>query len=262
MAGGLSNPSEIANGSNATNGVNGTNADLVARDLSYENTDLDEITVRQLQEDIAAYNYDLDFCKQQLVAADLTPQETRTMQLRTLDLGHQIRHCRHRIETMQAQKRRIGSSHRNSIIGRPRASSSGFAPSASHTKTPISAKRPLNVANGMSGFSSAKRPKIESSPDDDNDDIEETTEIRRLGMWNCRLCKTDKYKLAGEGRLPSAPCKWPLKDVSKMITHFTDMHVEHDPDERCMELGAALDRNRESALRTQRVVSARKLTNL
>jgi hypothetical protein len=29
-----------------------------------------------------------------------------------------------------------------------------------------------------------------------------------------------------------------------MITHFTEMHAEHTPAERCAELGAALVQNR------------------
>ncbi|KAK1753030.1 hypothetical protein QBC47DRAFT_387577 [Echria macrotheca] len=70
------------------------------------------------------------------------------------------------------------------------------------------------------------------------------TALQRLGFWQCRLCETRKYLEAGAGRTPAAPCKWPLKDVSKMITHFTDMHLEHSAAERCVELGTALNRNR------------------
>lgn len=231
MVASSSSPKEKVNGSNGANGFTRANLTPVSHGSpSYENIDHHQITIRQLQEDIDAYHYDLSFCEEQLAAADLTPQEARTMQLRTLDLGHQIRACKHRIENMQIQKRMAD-----------RTAIPAYRPGTA-------AKRPLDArsANGVNGSASAKRPKLVGSPDDDNEDIEETNELRRLGMWNCRLCKSDKYMLAGEGRLPSAPCKWPLKDISKMITHFTDMHNEHDPDERCMELGAALDRNRKS----------------
>lgn len=70
-------------------------------------------------------------------------------------------------------------------------------------------------------------------------------DLTRLGFWECRLCKSQKYMLAGAGRQPSAPGKWPLKDIAKMITHYTELHGEHNSFERCMELGAALNVNRE-----------------
>jgi hypothetical protein len=80
------------------------------------------------------------------------------------------------------------------------------------------------------------------------DDIEDTsnngTAVQRLGFWKCRLCTSEKYLTAGPGKQPSAPCKWPLRDVAKMIAHFLELHTEHTPAERCVELGAALDKNR------------------
>ncbi len=47
----------------------------------------------------------------------------------------------------------------------------------------------------------------------------------------------------GDGE-PSAPCKWALRDIAKMMTHYLDLHAEHEPAERCRELGDALDKNR------------------
>ncbi|KAK3904635.1 hypothetical protein C8A05DRAFT_42300 [Staphylotrichum tortipilum] len=229
----------------------------------YEFSDLDEITVRQLNEDILAYRYDLDYCKAQLEEVELTPQETRTLQLRTLDLGHQIRHCTHRIETIKAQTRK--HSFRPQHYGT-------VASNASQTNKPNgSSKRPHNLNSnygiGMvavghttssqtagadkrpapdDGYGSAKRPKL-ASPDFEGlggGSEDGVTTLQRLGFWKCRLCSAPKYLLAGAGRSPAAPCKWPLKDISKMITHFTEMHSEHTPNERCVELGAALTQNR------------------
>lgn len=229
----------------------------------YEFSDIDEITVRQLNEDIMAYNYDLEYCRAQLEeAADLNPQETRTLQLRVLDLGHQIRHCKHRIETIVAQTRK------HPAFRMPHA----HGAMAPLTANPTNGKQARNVSGGpgmRAGTSSgvavamtgkrrveddddegggAKRAKMASSPDVDmlagafDDGV--NTMLQRLGFWKCRLCYAPKYLLAGAGRSPAAPCKWPLKDISKMITHFTEMHSEHTPAERCRELGAALAQNR------------------
>ncbi|KAL2019918.1 hypothetical protein VTK56DRAFT_9010 [Thermocarpiscus australiensis] len=238
----------------------------------YEFADLDEITVRQLNEDILAYEYDHDYCKAQLEEADLTPQETRTLQLRILDLQHQIRYCKHRIETIRVQTRKpylhpsYGAMagltiNRNSGTNGGGGSSSGkqyrsaggglgdvllgrrtaATPAAA---TPGSLKRPAQDEDG----GEPKRFKA-GSPDFDmmgggSDDGGVNTALQRLGFWKCRLCSAPKYLLAGSGRSPAAPCKWPLKDISKMITHFTEMHGEHTPAERCVELGAALSQNR------------------
>ncbi|EAQ83179.1 hypothetical protein CHGG_09583 [Chaetomium globosum CBS 148.51] len=230
----------------------------------YEFSDLDEITVRQLNEDILAYRYDLDYCRAQLEEADLTPQETRTLQLRTLDLGHQIRHCTHRIETIKAQSRKR-------TTFRPTYNTSGAISYSVHGANG-SGKQPHAVANGQGAamvparlmsatpaHAAAKRP----TPDEDHGSAKRVkasspgldlmggvmedgvnTALQRLGFWKCRLCSAPKYLLAGAGRSPAAPCKWPLKDISKMITHFTEMHSEHTPAERCVELGSALAQNR------------------
>ncbi|KAK3385070.1 hypothetical protein B0H63DRAFT_178569 [Podospora didyma] len=227
--------------------------------LSYENSNLDEITLRQLQEDIISYNHDMDFCKAQLEEPDLTPQEMRTLQLRTLDLGHQIRHCRHRIETLQIQLAKSGSrstwqhygataSSSNGVHGNARPRTLAMANGQAMVKrvadaTPLVGKRSAEAEDE----GSAKRVKTQSSPDHDTPvafDGTANTSLQRLGLWRCRLCSAPKYLLAGNGRSPAAPCKWPLKDISKMITHFTEMHTEHTPVERCAELGAALSVNR------------------
>lgn len=66
----------------------------------------------------------------------------------------------------------------------------------------------------------------------------------RLGHWLCTLCTSQKYLQAPPPKQPSEPSNWPLRDISKIVTHFTRMHAEHNNIERCMELGAALDANR------------------
>lgn len=60
----------------------------------------------------------------------------------------------------------------------------------------------------------------------------------------CTLCTSQKYLQHPAPKQPSEPSNWPLRDVSKIVTHYTRMHSEHNVIERCMELGAALDANR------------------
>ncbi|KAK0702556.1 hypothetical protein B0T21DRAFT_378547, partial [Apiosordaria backusii] len=243
---------------------------------------IDEITMRQLEEDIAAYHHDMAFVQAQLSDETLTPQESRTFQLRLLDLGHQIRHCRHRIEMIQFQNRktaktasfnRLGYAGGAPIMPAPTVAN-GINGTASFTakqrpdnivsSTPTTAKRPAEededeeMTDGPS-----KRAKQSPSPTgaaqgdeydlsmieivdtgEEGDTPGVNTGLQRLGFWKCRLCSSTKYLLAGSGRSPAAPCKWPLKDISKMITHFTEMHSEHTVNERCYELGAALAKNR------------------
>lgn len=250
--------------------------------------DLDAISYRQLAEDIAAYHVDLDFCNSQLCLDDLTPQEARTLQLRRLDLSHQIRFCEHRKETLRAQ--RTVSGGRPLDHGPVNGADRGTAP-RSTAKRPLPATARDQNGNGADGLQN-KRPRTSSEdsvPDavsvHSNDantaangsqvevlnDIGSDNEaantsgtngyygsllntedggtasparMRRLGFWKCRLCVSEKYLTAGPERLPNAPSKWPLKDMGKLMSHYFDLHTEHDPDERCAELGDALDNNR------------------
>ncbi|KAK4172732.1 hypothetical protein QBC36DRAFT_304224 [Triangularia setosa] len=246
-------------------------------------TNIDEITMRQLEENIVAYHNDMEFVQAQLSDETLTPQESRTFQLRLLDLGHQIRHCRHRIETIQFQNRKTAKPASFNRLG------------CSNAATPMIPAAAAAAANGTSSFNTKQRsdnimsstPTTSKRPAEDDEDEEMTdgpskrakqspspstgapqvadydlsvveivdtgeegdtpgvnTLLQRLGFWKCRLCSSTKYLLAGSGRSPAAPCKWPLKDISKMITHFTEMHSEHSVNERCYELGAALAKNR------------------
>lgn len=66
---------------------------------------------------------------------------------------------------------------------------------------------------------------------------------QRLGHWMCTLCTSQKYLQAPPPKQPSEPSSWPLRDVSKIVTHYTRMHGEHNRMERCMELGTALQQN-------------------
>ncbi|EGS22164.1 uncharacterized protein CTHT_0016810 [Thermochaetoides thermophila DSM 1495] len=263
----VSSSTEIAKSNGQTVIVDGRVVDA----YDYQFSDLDEITIRQLKEDILAYEYDLDYCKSQLHEDDLTPQEMRTLQLRILDLGHQIRHCKHRIETIQAQARRsvwrpggyaaFPSSSIN--YGLNGTSKPGRKPAAGTTAVlptrPAvidSAAQPTTISTGKrsseddASETSTKRMKSSPSPEPErylrrgSSQEGVNTALQRLGFWKCRLCSAPKYLLAGNPRSPAAPCKWPLKDISKMITHFTEMHGEHTPAERCAELGAALRQNR------------------
>lgn len=67
---------------------------------------------------------------------------------------------------------------------------------------------------------------------------------QRLGHHMCQLCTSQKYLTQTTPKQPSEPSSWPLRDVSKMVTHYTRMHGEHNRMERCMELGRALEDNR------------------
>ncbi|KAI1453730.1 hypothetical protein F4805DRAFT_357936 [Annulohypoxylon moriforme] len=207
----------------------GPNGPADPNSLVYEGNNLNEITRRQMVEDIEAYRYDLDFCRNQLTAPDLTAQETRTLQIRVLDCGHNIRHCQHRIQNIEAQEsRRVAVAASSAVPAvnnhrQYRASNAGV-------------KRKLSAVDSDDGG------------DDDKLDISldgpGTHNVQRLGFWKCRLCVSRKYLDAGTNRVPSAPCKWPLKDVSKIFNHYLDMHTEHTTEERCAELGAALAHNR------------------
>ncbi|KAK1753031.1 hypothetical protein QBC47DRAFT_348369, partial [Echria macrotheca] len=69
--------------------TNGIGAAMAVRSRNpYDGVNLDDITLRQLQEDIDAYQHDLAWCNAQLDQPDLTPQEQRTFNLRCLDLAH------------------------------------------------------------------------------------------------------------------------------------------------------------------------------
>lgn len=172
---------------------------------NYESAhDLNKITRRQLEEDIQAYRYDLDFCKQQIYAPDLTSQEARVIQLRILDMGHQIRHCQHRIELIDAQSRGSAGGAK-----RPMFAYDG-APN----------KRPSTDPQGGGALKRPRPAKAAGESDGDDATIEVDValgerSVTRLGFWKCHLCTSHKFLSAGSNRVPSAPCKWPLKDISK-----------------------------------------------
>lgn len=91
----------------------------------------------------------------------------------------------------------------------------------------------------------AQLPNLGSNPLSTPAPIEPPIEHNtRLGYWRCRLCTSQKYLNTPPPKQPSEPGTWPLRDVSKIVTHFTRMHAEHNNVERCMELGAALRANR------------------
>ncbi len=205
-----------------------------------ENTDMEMLTFKHLKEDIVAYEHDLELCAKHLAEQDLTRPEERTLEIRILDLGHQLRYAQHRIEALRLphhQPAREMGTRRGSAF----SSGSDYKPQAAAKRSaaddgPVMAKRPRAEVAAEA---------VDERGEDSSQNWDAST-IKRLGFWQCRLCTSEKYKLAGEGRLPSAPCKWPLRDIAKMMTHFFDMHREHEPQERCMELGNALDINRES----------------
>jgi len=225
-----------------------------------------ELLLRHMKEDQNAYQYDRDYCASQLrEEGTLTAQEVRTLRLRMLDLGHQIRLCQHKIEILTSLAKyeqpppstatvinslnavthpSPANSGRVLGVAAPESPSLSLLHQASQAVSQTPAKRSLKSAEHSSdGQSSAKRPR-KQVPDAPPPDENPGNTVQRLGYWKCRLCASPKYLTATPPRQPSAPCKWPLKDVAKMITHFTEMHVEHSPAERCEELGDALNLNR------------------
>ncbi|KAH7029194.1 uncharacterized protein B0I36DRAFT_325227 [Microdochium trichocladiopsis] len=250
----------MANGMAADNA--GTNGDSA---MSYENTDIQEITRRQLNQDIMAYRYDLDLCRS-LFATDVTPQEARALQLRTLDIGHQIRSAQHRIELIEAQQRQSQmpamATYHNGVHSTHRGAASRPAdspPNGSAVKRQrLTVKRSHSTEDVANGNGTPQQLATAADAKSDsftpvngfhahpttNETSHGSSAVQRLGFWKCRLCVASKYLNAGPNRVPSEPSKWPLKDVSKMLNHFLDLHTEHTPAERCMELGAALAQNR------------------
>jgi hypothetical protein len=398
--------------------------------FDFENTpvDLNELMLRQLKEDRDALQYDMEWTRHQVELPNITPAESRTYQLRVLDLGHQLRQTNHRIQMREAeihnfrlgpmsaaynpqahapnaaqqaffmnaeppQERRgpgrpLGSKNRARESVGPSSAPGSQAPTNNAQKAAAlasaGAKRILpneitvatrksdmaapcascfdcfvflafstnavldvtcanghpfmlthGVASGEKGESApplAKRPRVEvgsplDSPAEDDtkmavdsgaanvahtgdttndestvendtaaDDTPNVNKARsvlaaptpstpavpsisarassaqsqtssaptacrttpggtpdetgpggsayqRLGHWMCTLCTSQKYLKSPAPKQPSEPSSWPLRDVSKIITHYTRMHGEHNRMERCMELGTALEKN-------------------
>lgn len=227
------------------------------------------LLLRHMQDDLNAYGYDRDYCTQLLQEQDVTPQEARTLRLRMFDLNHQIRLAQHKIEVLNmlagleqpdpSPETVIGSLNAITLpppsnggrllgVGAPESSGLSLLHQATQSATPPNptpVKRSMSSSHTSNGHA-AKRPKKEVPGSPPNEEVVGTT-VQRLGYWKCRLCTSAKYATAPQPKQPSAACKWPLRDVAKMITHFTDMHGEHTPSERCHELGSALNSNREFA---------------
>lgn len=234
------------------------------------------LLLRHMQEDLSAYGYDRDYCSQQLLKEQsLTPQEARTIRLRVFDLNHQIRLAQHKIEVLYALSSLDTSSQKPETVidslntlAQPFPSNGGpllgasapenpglsllhqaaqSAPSAAPAAPPF--RRLSKPSNSPIGKPAKRaRKEVPASPPEDGIVVVGTT-VQRLGHWNCRLCTSAKYMAAPQPKQPNTACKWPLRDVAKMIAHFTDMHAEHTPSERCRELGDALGSNRKFAAR-------------
>ncbi|KAI0402311.1 hypothetical protein F4802DRAFT_377051 [Xylaria palmicola] len=245
-------------GSHAAGSRSASHAALGGGDaaLNYEDSDLNAITRSQMKQDLIAYRYDLEFCQTQLTTQpNLSPQEIRKIQIRILDCGHSIRHCKHRIQTLEAQAR-LGIAPYGSTPLAVSGAGAGIY-RAGGTATPVNKHKRQRVrkseGDGLAGEADAAADvdgadnsiaAVGGVIDTTSSPGAPTHSLQRLGYWDCRLCRSRKYLEAGSNRVPSAPCKWPLKDISKMINHFLDLHTEHTPKERCGELGDALARNR------------------
>ncbi|KAI1816985.1 hypothetical protein GGS20DRAFT_593346 [Poronia punctata] len=234
---------------------------------NYEDSDLNAIMRSQMNQDLIAYRYDLEFCQTQLnTQGDLSPQEIRTLQIRILDCGHNIRHCKHRIQTIDAQTR-LGLNPYGNLVNNSGASTGPYGNTAMSAPTRKYKRQRVrrsegddddagnggDAVNGDGETYADTGVGVDVDADADGSVVAARTEsppgtpsnqLQRLGYWDCRLCRSRKYLEAGQNRVPSAPAKWPLKDISKLINHYLDLHTEHSPQERCSELGDALARNR------------------
>lgn len=186
--------------------------------LKYEDSDLNFITRSQMNQDLIAYRYDLEFCQTQLTTQpDLSPQEIRTLQIRILDCGHNIRHCKHRIEILDAQAR-LGLAP-YSHTG-PYRSGGTAAPVGKHKRQRIKKSENGEFDGTVNHNGDLTAAAGEADADADADDSivaavtdadstaspgAPTTSFQRLGYWDCRLCKSRKYLEAGSKRVPSAP---------------------------------------------------------
>ncbi|KAI0432460.1 hypothetical protein F5Y09DRAFT_301859 [Xylaria sp. FL1042] len=192
--------------------------------LNYEDSDLNAITRSQMNQDLIAYRYDLDFCQSQLTTQpDLSPQEIRTLQIRILDCGHNIRHCKHRIRMLDAQVRLgvapYSSPFKSSGAGAYR--SGGTAALAGKHKRQRIRKSETGEFDSTGNDNSELMGVVGGGDTDLNVDVDAdgdgsdvritaspgapTHTLQRLGYWDCRLCRSRKYLEAGPNRVPSAP---------------------------------------------------------
>lgn len=216
--------------------------------LNYEDSDLNSITRSQMNEDLIAYRYDLEFCQTQLTTQpDLSPQEVRTLQIRILDCGHNIRHCKHRVQILDAQAR-LGfvpysaGDYGGSGPGAGSYRSGGTAAPASRYKrkrvrktaeggefdgTGVANGDGTAVGGGADAFADADDGLAATIPDLDVTPSPgaPTHSLQRLGYWDCRLCRSRKYLEAGSNRVPSAPVSINSFPISVFLVflfnHFT-----------------------------------------
>ena len=236
-----------------------------------ERGSLTELLIQQMTDDMNAYEYDRDYCSEQLKKEDsLSGQEVRSLRIRMLDLGHHIRATKHKLDLLKhfskyRQEESVPTlinsinaissfSPINGATNRLSINNAAAAPpdvslihQATAMSTPVLGKRgrksDVIESAGHSGAPLVKKGKHATIKLSDFDEDSGTT-VQRLGFWKCRLCTSPKYLASPPGRQPSAPCKWPLRDIAKMMVHFSVMHQEHTARERCMELGDALNSNR------------------
>lgn len=270
----------------------------IAKTSTTQNLSIEEITLRQLQEDMEAYEKDQNFCAALLDEETLTPQETRTIKIRQFDLMHQARATRHRIEllTIKTGPGRGRPAKITAATSSLAASASAYRATANigpssaaattngyHTTTAQNTNTPAPGSPSKPKTAGTKRASLhhidgdDASPSDGDasaikDDSDDHTDKRpriaprmaltaapadsapsefrryevvtRLGYWMCRLCLSPKFMSAGAGRHPAMPCKWALRDTSKLVGHHVNLHHEHTRAERCAELAVALDHNR------------------
>lgn len=221
----------------ASNGSNGFGSSVTGSDptasatlgdgaavLNYEDCDLNSITRSQMIQDLIAYRYDLEFCQTQLMTQeDLSPQELRTLQIRILDCAHNIRHCKHRIQVLDAQARLGIAPYSTGTVGGSGSGAGTYRLKGKHKRQRVDKIEGDEMDSTGVGSSYVKIAAAGGETDADADDSivaagidtsfttmgvspgEATHTLQRLGYWDCRLCRSRKYLEAGSNRVPSAP---------------------------------------------------------
>ncbi|KAM7203191.1 hypothetical protein V8F20_004133 [Naviculisporaceae sp. PSN 640] len=217
----------------------------VRNTAGYEYSNLEEITIRQLREDIHAYNHDRQWCEDMLRLDDISPAEARTYQLRILDISHQIRSCNHRIENLELQMRRtmplasrtpqysIYNTNQRATAAPPKTN--GHAAAASENRAVTNGTPNTGVVNGnatrgttpsgqASGENPLKRGAAEMSPAR-SDSAEYSYKRQRLPMTN--TIPVDPIEFDQDADLDEVIAQGPILAVQRL--GFWKCHLCHTP---------------------------------
>lgn len=215
----------------------------------YEHSNLEEITIRQLREDIHAYTHDRQWCEDMLRLEDISPAEARTYQLRILDISHQIRYCTHRIETIELQARRTMASssrapqyssynqNQRAIAPAPRTNGyvapgnenragAAFPNAATNVMTTNgNATRGTTPSGQASGENTLKRTATEMSPG--RSDVSAETSYKRQKLPMTNTIPVDPIEFDQDATLEEVMAQGPILAVQRL--GFWKCHLCHTP---------------------------------